>query len=114
MSRRRNPRFKLAPVAINVAVVAGGAWLLYWLGKSLLNKFGNALDKPADAIARTIVGKPMELAPGITFILPDGRKVPASAVTLIAGGKFTYGLSTYKPVAASPPGSGFYTVQRVA
>lgn len=108
--RRRNPR-SLPPYVTKILVYGGVAWVVYKLAGGLFDKFRASFDKPAQAVADWYVGKPLQIARGITYQLPNGAKVPASSTTPAGGGDITYAGVRYKLVAASPPGSGNYTVR---
>jgi hypothetical protein len=107
--RRRNPR-EIPPELIKVAIYGGLAFVAYKLLGGLLDKFRTAIDKPVKAAAEWYVGKPMEVAEGIVYLMPNGARVPASSTTPAGGGDITYLGKRYKLVAASPPGSGVYSV----
>jgi hypothetical protein len=110
--RRHNPR-QLPPYVTKILVYGGLAWVVYKLAGGLIEKFRDAIDKPVKAAAEWYVGKPMQIADGITYILPNGAKVPAKLTTPAGGGTVTYLGVRYALVAASPPGSGYYTVKPV-
>jgi hypothetical protein len=108
--RRRNPR--IPPYMVQLAVYGGVAFLLYKFGSGLLDKFRGAISGPADAFAKWRVGAPMQIASGVAYLLPNGSIVPAS-MTVPDGGAYILYLNTrYKIVAATPPGSGNYTVEK--
>jgi hypothetical protein len=110
--RRRNPR-QLPPYVTKILVYGGVAWVGYKLIEALINKLKDAVDKPSKEFADWYVGKPMEIAAGITYQMPNGAKVPASLTVPAGGGTITYLGTRYALVAASPPGSGNYTVKPV-
>ena len=79
-------------------------------------KAGQAVDKAATKAAELYVaataGPVIQAADGITYILPGGAKIAANKTKPLGGGVFEYLGYKYKLVAASPPGSGFYTAVR--
>lgn len=96
-------------------LLAAGAYVAYkaWKAAGAIGSGVNAATKAAADAYVNVTHPGVKLADGITYTLPNGTKIPASKTTAAGGGKFYYSGGIYLPVAASPPGSGNYTVKKV-
>lgn len=110
--RRRNPR-EIPGWVMQLALFAGGGFVLYKIGRAALDKLKDTVPDVTKPVARAIVGTgDVRYAGGITFTLPGGTVVDAKVTQPLGGALFQYKGLRYKLVAADPPGSGNYKAER--
>lgn len=99
-------------------VYLGAAGVAVYLIVKTFKFGGDVIDdvtKPvADLWVRLTSGEGVQLADGITYVLPSGQRVTPAQVETLSGGRFKYTGVIYKLVEATPPGSGVYRAERAS